>query len=72
MIPCVDGPENDLKSYEDNIPDIIPGTPYTHLLKDNQIIRNNVSDSIAHWFYANIFIRFLCASKLAPYSIFLR
>lgn len=52
MIPYVGSPENDIKDSEDDIQDIILGSLYTHLLKDHQIIRNTVFDSIAHWFLA--------------------
>lgn len=50
MIPYTDSPENDIKDSEDNIQDIILGSLHTHLLKDHQIIRNTVFDSISHWF----------------------
>lgn len=42
MIPHVNSSENDNKSREDNIQDIIPGTLHTYLLRDHQIIRNAV------------------------------
>lgn len=41
MTPYMNSPENDIKSCEDNIQDIIPDTLHTHLLKDHKIIRNN-------------------------------
>jgi hypothetical protein len=68
----VNGLGNDNESSENNIQNIILGTLQIHLLKDLQIIRNGVFDSIAHWFSTNTFGRFMCAFQIGSLLQILR
>ena len=63
MTSYMGSPEKDIKSREDNVPDITLSALYTHLLEDNQIIRENVSEHCS-LFSANTFMRFMCAFQI--------